>query len=80
MKNLRFLDLDEKFDNLVDLLRLRAHSQPEQIAYTFLEKAEQETDRITYQVLDQRSRAFASQLQSLAATGERAREACIHQV
>ncbi|NET68304.1 MAG: fatty acyl-AMP ligase [Moorea sp. SIO1G6] len=73
MKNLRFLDLDEKFDNLVDLLRLRAHSQPDQIAYTFLKKGEEETARITDEVLDQRSRAYACQLPSLGATGERSR-------
>ncbi|NET65452.1 MAG: fatty acyl-AMP ligase [Moorea sp. SIO1G6] len=72
MKNLRFLDLDEKFDNLVELWRLRAHSQPEQIPYTFKEKGEKETARITYEVLEQRSRAYACQLPSLGATGERA--------
>ncbi|NEP26715.1 fatty acyl-AMP ligase [Moorena sp. SIO3I6] len=72
MENIRCSDLDEKFSNLVELLRLRALTQPAKIAYTFLEKGEEETDRITYEVLDKRSRAIACQLQSLGATGERA--------
>ncbi|NEO37006.1 MAG: fatty acyl-AMP ligase [Moorea sp. SIOASIH] len=69
---MRCSDLSDKFYNLVELLRYRALTQPDQIAYTFLEKGEKETDLLTYQVLDQRSRAIASQLQSLGATGERA--------
>ncbi|AOX02963.1 hypothetical protein BJP34_29130 [Moorena producens PAL-8-15-08-1] len=72
MENIRCSDLDEKFSNLVGLLRYRALTQPDQIAYTFLEKGEEQADLLTYEVLDKRSRAIASQLQSLGATGERA--------
>ncbi len=69
---MRCSDLSDKFSNLVELLRYRALTQPDKIAYTFLEKGEKKTDLLTYEVLDQRSRAIACQLQSLGATGERA--------
>ncbi|NEO44605.1 MAG: fatty acyl-AMP ligase [Moorea sp. SIO4A3] len=80
MGNIRCSDLYDKFYNLVELLRYRALTQPFQIAYTFNEKGEKETARITYQVLDQASRALVPLLPPETATGERAREACIHQV
>ncbi|WP_424097231.1 hypothetical protein [Moorena producens] len=51
---MRCSDLYDKFSNLVELLRYRALTQPDQIPYTFNEKGEEETDRITYEVLDQR--------------------------
>ncbi|NEO70915.1 AMP-binding protein [Moorena sp. SIO3H5] len=70
MENIRCSELSKTLSNLVELLCYRALTQPFKIAYTFNEKGEKETDRITYQVLDQRSRAYASQLQSLGATGE----------
>ncbi|WAN69214.1 hypothetical protein BJP36_43430 [Moorena producens JHB] len=73
MGNITCSNLDDNFSNLVELLRYRAHSQPDQIAYTFLKKGEEETARITDEVLDQRSRAYACQLPSLGATGERSR-------
>ncbi len=53
-QNMRCSDLYDKFSNLVELLRYRALTQPDQIPYTFNEKGEEETDRITYEVLDQR--------------------------
>ncbi|NEP50914.1 MAG: fatty acyl-AMP ligase [Moorea sp. SIO3C2] len=71
MENIRGSDLYDKF-NLVELWRYRAHSQPAQIAYTFNEKGGKETARITYEVLEQRSRAYACQLKSVGVTGERA--------
>lgn len=58
--------------SLVDLLRKRANIQPDQKAFIFLEDGEIEADSLTYQELDQKSRAIAAQLQSLGATGERA--------
>ncbi|AOY83403.1 hypothetical protein BJP36_29305 [Moorena producens JHB] len=73
MVNIRCSDLDDKFYNLVELLCLRAHSQPDQIPYTFNEKGEKETDILTDQVLDQPSKAYACQLKSVGVTGERAR-------
>src|SRR5262245_3213324 len=55
---------------LVDLLRLRAHEEPNRLAYTFLPD---EADRITlsYSELDHRARQIGTQLQSLGASGER---------
>ena len=55
---------------LVDLLRLRAHEQPDRLAYTFLPD---ESDRATlsYSELDQRARHIGAWLQSLGASNER---------
>lgn len=58
--------------NLVDLLRYRALLQPERTVYTFLQDGEKESGSLTYQELDRLSRAIATQLQSLGATGKRA--------
>ena len=67
-------DLQEpfnKFSTLVELLRYRASSQPERIAYIFLRNGEIEEARLTYGELDQNARAIAAHLQSLEAKGER---------
>lgn len=67
-------DLQEplnKFSTLVELLRYRASSQPERIAYIFLRDGEIEEARLTYGELDQNARAIAAYLQSLEAKGER---------
>lgn len=67
-------DLQEplnKFSTLVELLRYRASSQPERIAYIFLRDGEIEEARLTYGELDQNARAIAAHLQSLEAKGER---------
>ena len=56
----------------VDLLRYRALHQPNQLAFTFLQDGEIAAASLTYQALDQHSRAIAGQLQSLGLTGERA--------
>ncbi|NDJ19430.1 fatty acyl-AMP ligase [Myxacorys almedinensis] len=55
----------------VDLLCYRAQSQPDQIAYTFLQNGETVSGTLTYQTLDRRARAIAAQLQHLNATGSR---------
>ncbi|WP_346293419.1 AMP-binding protein [Sphaerothrix gracilis] len=55
-----------------DLVRSRSERSPESIAFTFLADGEQESERLTYSVLDQRSRAIAAQLQSQFALGTRA--------
>jgi amino acid adenylation domain-containing protein len=60
------------FVSVVELLRYRSSTQPEQLAYTFLADGETESDRLTYQQLERRSRAIASQLQALGLSGERA--------
>ncbi|HUT18659.1 MAG TPA: AMP-binding protein, partial [Anaerolineae bacterium] len=56
---------------LVELLQRRAHSLPDQRAYTML--AEGQTDRIhlTYGQLDREARAIGARLQSVLAAGER---------
>jgi len=58
--------------NLVELLRWRAHRQPERVAYTFLPDGETEELHLTYADLDRRARAIAALLQGLGAYGERA--------
>ncbi len=62
----------DKFSSVVELLRYRSDLQAEQLAYTFLADGDTESDRLTYQELDRRARAIASQLQTHVAIGERA--------
>jgi acyl-CoA synthetase (AMP-forming)/AMP-acid ligase II len=57
---------------LVDILRDRASSQPEQLAYTFLADGETESGSLTYRELDLWARAIAARLQSLVTPGTRA--------
>lgn len=58
--------------SLIDVLRIRASYHPNQLAFTFLQDGEVETDSLTYQVLDQKARAIAAQLQQQVMKGERA--------
>ncbi len=60
-----------QFSTLVELLRYRASTQPERIAYIFLRNGETEEAGLTYGELDQNARAIAAHLQSLDAQGER---------
>jgi acyl-CoA synthetase (AMP-forming)/AMP-acid ligase II len=48
-----------QFSTLVELLRYRASTQPERIAYIFLRNGETEEARLTYGELDQKARAIA---------------------
>jgi len=57
--------------SLVDVLRWRAINQPDRLAYTFLTDGETEEARLTYEQLDQRSRAIAAWLQSVSEPGDR---------
>lgn len=57
---------------LVALLRERATSLPDQLAYTFLREGDGVELRITYAELDEKARAIAAHLQALHLTGERA--------
>ena len=66
-----FREISSNSSTGVDLLRYRCLHQPDQIAFTFLEDGETESDRQTYSELDRRSRAIAAQLQALSASGER---------
>jgi amino acid adenylation domain-containing protein len=56
---------------LVDLLRSRAESQPDHLAYTFLLDGEQQELSLTYSELDRQARAIAAQLQTLVSPGSR---------
>jgi acyl transferase domain-containing protein/acyl-CoA synthetase (AMP-forming)/AMP-acid ligase II/acyl carrier protein len=57
---------------LVALLRGRAGSEPDRIAYLFLADGEAEAARFTYGQLDERARAIAARLQADGRAGERA--------
>ncbi|MFL6192843.1 MAG: amino acid adenylation domain-containing protein, partial [Thermoanaerobaculia bacterium] len=57
---------------LVELLRMRAVSQPERRAYTFLLDGEREEVHLSYGELDRQARAVAARLQELGVQGERA--------
>ena len=60
------------YSTVVDVLRHRAATQQNQLAYTFLADGETESDRITYQELDTQARAIAVQLLSQIEPGDRA--------
>ncbi|MCI0725428.1 MAG: AMP-binding protein [Chloroflexi bacterium] len=57
--------IDWKTSTLVDILRMRAHHQPNETAYIFLRNGETE-EVITYGELDRQARTIGAQLQSLA--------------
>src|SRR5690348_18477075 len=57
---------------LVRLLRGRAESQPQQIAFTFLVDGERADDHLTYGELDRRARSIAAALQDRTPPGSRA--------
>ncbi|MDY6938531.1 MAG: fatty acyl-AMP ligase [Cyanobacteriota bacterium] len=60
-----------EYSTLVELLRHRAQSQPDRLAYRFLADGEVESGRLTYGELDRQARAIAARLQSLGATDSR---------
>jgi amino acid adenylation domain-containing protein len=66
-----FLESGFQPAHLVDVLRWRAINEPDRLAYTFITDGETEEARLTYQQLDQRSRAIAAWLQSVSEPGER---------
>lgn len=66
------LNKEPQFSTLVDLLSYRTQNQSEKTAYIFLQNGETETNRITYQELEQQARAIAAHLHELGAKGERA--------
>jgi acyl-CoA synthetase (AMP-forming)/AMP-acid ligase II len=61
-----------RFDSFVGLLRTRALTQPDQLAYSFLLDGESEQARLTYAEVDSVARGIAAELQGLQATGKRA--------
>ena len=61
-----------RFSTLVELSRYRSQTQPKLKAYTFLKDGETESASLTYEALDRKARAIASQLQSRCGIGSRA--------
>jgi len=55
-----FLESGFQPASLVEVLRWRAINQPDRLAYTFLTDVDSEEARLTYQQLDERSRAIAA--------------------
>ena len=64
-------ELAGELPSLIELLRLRAERQPEQLAYTFLLDGEAEEQHVTYGELDRQARAIGAWLQSHGSDGER---------
>jgi acyl-CoA synthetase (AMP-forming)/AMP-acid ligase II/acyl carrier protein len=60
------------WSTVADILRSRAETRPQQIAYRFLLDGEAESAELTYAELDRRARALAAELQSRQPVGERA--------
>ncbi|HIQ21197.1 MAG TPA: aminotransferase class I/II-fold pyridoxal phosphate-dependent enzyme [Planctomycetes bacterium] len=59
-------------NTLVELVRLRAERQPDDVAFTYLVDGEGQQVEITYAELDRRARAIGAWLGSLGLTGQRA--------
>ncbi|MEH2313993.1 MAG: condensation domain-containing protein [Nostoc sp.] len=68
----RFPKIPHQCATVVDILRHRSSTQSHAQAFTFLEDGETQESTLTYYELDRRSRAIASQLQSLSLRGQRA--------
>lgn len=60
-----------EFSTLIDLLRLRAVEQPDELAYTFIDGVPQSESSLTYAGLDRKARAIGAWLQSMNMYGER---------
>ena len=64
---------DEKSTaTIIDVLRFRAETQKNDVAYRFLADGEEEKATLTYGELDRRARQIAAELQTISAAGQRA--------
>ena len=63
---------DYQWSTLIELLSDRTQIQPQEVAYKFLHRGENEAYSLTYQDLETRAKAIAAYLQSLGVAGERA--------
>ena len=63
---------DYQWSTLIELLSDRTQIQPQEVAYKFLHRGEDEAYSLTYQDLETRAKAIAAYLQSLGVAGERA--------
>ncbi len=70
--NSEYLYTHNSIATLVDLLRLRAQEQAQQLGYTFLLDGENRTATLSYAELDSRARAIAAALQERGLSGQRA--------
>jgi acyl-CoA synthetase (AMP-forming)/AMP-acid ligase II len=61
-----------EFSTLVEILRWRAHQQPEQRTHIYLIDGESEGNHLTHATLDGQARSIAALLQNNRASGERA--------
>ena len=59
-------------ETLVDLLRFRAETSPEQVVYRFLPGDTKPEQRISYRALDRRAKAVAARIAETAQRGDRA--------
>src|SRR5438105_12646475 len=59
-------------ETLVDLLRFRAETSPEQVVYRFLPGDTKPAQRITYRALDRRAKGVAARIAETAKRGDRA--------
>jgi acyl-CoA synthetase (AMP-forming)/AMP-acid ligase II len=59
------------FRSLSEMLRYRAATQPDDVAYTFLLNGEEETDCVTYSELDSKAQRLASELREHLSPGDR---------
>lgn len=66
------LSTTNQFVTLIDFLRFHADYQADQVAYTFLQDGETQTETLTYQELDERVQIIATNLQLMDVSGERA--------
>ena len=55
----------------ISILRWRAEHQQHKLAYVYLEKGEQESERLTYASLDQKVRSISTYLQQQNAEKQR---------
>jgi acyl-CoA synthetase (AMP-forming)/AMP-acid ligase II len=60
------------YSSLIDALKHRAATQPDKVAYTFLEDGEIESGALTFSQLDLKARAIAARLQQVGSKGDRA--------
>jgi acyl-CoA synthetase (AMP-forming)/AMP-acid ligase II len=72
ISSIPFAKLGASPNHLVELLRYRALSQPNQIGYSFLLDGEDEELSLTYSELDLQARNIGSVLQCIGAEGQRA--------
>ncbi len=67
-----YLNPEYEPQTLVDLLRWRAATEPNKVAYTYLKDGDKKESSLTYGELDKRAQSIAAMLQQKGLSGERA--------